>query len=159
MSSIKPVIGQEKEEKTIVKTLAVENDDKVKISKTEKAKNEGFTVGQSVLVADQEIGKTELSQNDSSLVDILANLLDDENSVTFLTPRAPISTTGPIYTSGNCTPCSEMGVKILEQNVQDKYIDSNCTSCTGVIMERSWKDQKELCKNQEISKIKRLLLH
>ena len=88
-------------------------------------------------MADQEIGKTELSQNDSSLVDILANLLDDENSVTVLTPPPPISTTDLIYTHGNCTPCSEIGVKIPEQDVQDKYIDGNCTSCTGVIMEGS----------------------
>ena len=39
VSSIKPIIGQEKEEKTIVKTLAEKNGDKVKISKTEKARN------------------------------------------------------------------------------------------------------------------------
>ena len=39
VSSIKSIIGQEKEEKTIVKTLAVKNGDKVKISKTEKARN------------------------------------------------------------------------------------------------------------------------
>ena len=74
VSSIILVIGQEKEEKTIVKVLAVENDAKVKISKTEKARNDGSIVEQSVLVADQEIGKTELSQNDSSLVYILASL-------------------------------------------------------------------------------------
>ena len=48
-------------------------------------------MGQCVL--DQELGKTELSQNDSSLVDILANLLDDENSVTVLTVPPLISTT------------------------------------------------------------------
>ena len=66
VSSIKPIIGQEKEEKTIVKTLAVENSDKVKISKTEKAKNERSIVRQYVLMADQEIGKTELSENGSS---------------------------------------------------------------------------------------------
>ena len=112
VSSIKPIIGQEKEEKTIVKTLAVKNGDKVKISKTEKARNERSIVGQCVLMADQEIGKTELSQNDSSLVDILANILDDENLVTVLTPPPSISTTGLIYTLGNCTPCSEIGVKI-----------------------------------------------
>ena len=68
VSSIRPIIGQEKEEKTIVKTLAVKNGDNVKISKTEKARNERSIVGQCVLMADQEIGKTELSQNDSSLV-------------------------------------------------------------------------------------------
>ena len=71
VSSIKPII---KEEKTIVKTLAAKNGDMVKISKKEKARNERSIVGQCVLMADQEIGKTELSQNDSSLVDILANL-------------------------------------------------------------------------------------
>ena len=81
-------------------------------------------MGQCVLMADQEIGKTELSQNDSSLVDILANLLDNENSVTVLTPPPPISTTGLTYTHRNCTSCSEIGVKIPEQDVQDKYIDS-----------------------------------
>ena len=72
---------------------------------------------QRVLMADQEKGKTELSQNDSSLVDILANLLDDENSVTVLTPPSPISITGLIYTHGNCTSCSQIGVKIPEQDV------------------------------------------
>ena len=133
VSSIKPIIGQEKEEKTIVKTLAVENGDKVKISKTEKARNERSVMGQCALMADQEVSKTELSQNDSSLVDILANLLDDENSVTVLTPLPPIRTTGLIYTHGNCTSCSEIGVKITEQDVLDEYIDSNCTPYTSII--------------------------
>ena len=61
MSSIRPIIGQEKEEK-IFRTLAVKNGDKVKISKTEKAKNECSIVGQCVLMADQEIGKTTKSK-------------------------------------------------------------------------------------------------
>ena len=43
-----------KRKKTLLK-LAVESGDKVKSSKTEKARNEGFIVGQSVLVADQEL--------------------------------------------------------------------------------------------------------
>ena len=94
-------------------------------------------MGQSVLVADQEVGKTELSQNDSSLVDILANLLNDEKSVTVLIPPPPISTTSLIYTHGNCTPCSEKDVKVPEQDVQDKDIYSNCTSCTGIITQGS----------------------
>ena len=94
-------------------------------------------MGQSVLVADQGVGKTELSQNDSSLVDILANLLNDEKSVTVLIPPPPISTTSLIYTHGNCTPCSETDVKVPEQDVQDKDIDSNCTSCTGIITQGS----------------------
>ena len=96
-------------------------------------------MGQSVLVADQELGKTKLSQNDSSLVDIPTSLLDDENSVTVLTPPPLISTTGLIYTDGNCTPCSEIEVKMPEQDVQNKDIDSDCTSCTGIITERSEK--------------------
>ena len=63
MLSINPVIGQEKEEKRTIdkKTLVVENGDKGKNSKTEKVRNEGSIVGQSVLVADQELGKTDLS--------------------------------------------------------------------------------------------------
>ena len=77
-------------------------------------RNEHSIVGQCVLMADQEIDKTELSQNDSSLVDRLANLLDDENSVTVLTPLPPISTTGLIHSHGNCTPCSVIDVKIPE---------------------------------------------
>ena len=36
-------------------------------------------MGQSVLVAYQELGRTELSQKCYHLVDILANLLNDEN--------------------------------------------------------------------------------
>ena len=76
-------------------------------------RNEGSIVGQSVLVADQELGKTDLSQNDSSLVDVLANLLDDENLVTVLTAPPPISTnTGLIDTHGNNTPCSEIDMKV-----------------------------------------------
>ena len=51
-----------------MKTLAVENGDKVKTLKTDKARNERSIVRQCVLMAGQEIGKTELSQNDSSLV-------------------------------------------------------------------------------------------
>ena len=148
VSSIKTNIGQEKEEKTIAKPLAVENGDKVKLSKTEKARNERSIVEQFVLMADKEIGKTELSQNDSSLVDILASLLDKENSVTALTPPPPISTTGLIYTHRNCTPCSEIGLKIPEQDVQDKYIDSNCTSCTGVTTEGSEKIVQNRAKSQ-----------
>ena len=108
-------------------------------------------MGQGVLMADQEIGKTELSQNDSSLlVDILANLLDDEKSVTVLTPPSPISTTGLIYTHGNCTPCSEIGVKISEQDVQDKHINSNFTSCTGVITEGSERIVQKPGKSQRL---------
>ena len=143
-------MAKRRKKKTIVKTLAAENGDKVKNSKTEKARNKRSIVGQCVLMADQEIGKTELSQNDSSLVDILANLLDDENSVTVLKPPPPISTTDLIYTHGNYTPCSEIGVKIPEQDVQDKYIDSNCTSCTGVITQGSKRTVQKPGKSQKL---------
>ena len=73
-------------------------------------------------MADQELSKTELNQNDSNLIDILASLLNDENSVTVLTPQSPISTTGLIYTHGNCTPCSEKkcksaGVKMCKTKI------------------------------------------
>ena len=117
MLSINPVIGQEKEEKRTIdkKTLLVE--------KGEKVRKEGSIVGQSVLVADQELGKTDLSQNDSSLVDVLANLLDDENLVTVLTAPPPISTnTGLIDAHGNCIPCSEIDMKVPKQDVQDQDI-------------------------------------
>ena len=40
-------------------------------------------VGKNVLVAYQEQGKMKLSKNESGLVYILTNLLNDENSVTF----------------------------------------------------------------------------
>ena len=46
VSSINPIIGQGKEEKTIVKTLVVENGDKVKTSKSEKVRHERSIVGQ-----------------------------------------------------------------------------------------------------------------
>ena len=59
-SSINPVIGQEKEEKrTMVKAFLVENGDKVKKSKTEKARNECSIVGQ---VAYEELCKTTKSK-------------------------------------------------------------------------------------------------
>lgn len=51
------------------KALAVEKGGKVKKRKEKKARNEGFIAGQSVLVLDHELGKTDLSQNDSTLND------------------------------------------------------------------------------------------
>ena len=107
-------------------------------------------MGQSLLVADKELGKTKLRQNDSSLVDILANLLDDENSVTVLTPPPPISTTGFIYRHGNSTRCSEIDVKVPEQDLQNKDIDSNCTSCTVIITEGSEKIVQKPGKSQRL---------
>ena len=135
--------------KNIIFHEVVEKNDKVKSSRTKKVRNKGSVVGQSVLVADQELGKTQLSQNYSSLVDVLANLLNDENTITVLTPPPPpISTTGLIYTHGNCTPCSEIDVKVPEQDVQDKDIDSNCICCTGIITEGSEEIMQELGTSQ-----------
>ena len=71
-----------------------------------------------------------------------------------LTPPPLISTTGIIYTHSYCTLCSEKDMKVSEQDVQDKDIDSNCTSCTGVITERS----KEIVQEPGTSQRKRLLL-
>lgn len=42
----------------MMKVQVAESDDKVKDSKKEEAKNEGSTVIQSILLADQELGKT-----------------------------------------------------------------------------------------------------
>ena len=41
---------------------------------------------------DQELSEIKLSQNDSRLVEILRNLLNDENSVNIVTPTGSIST-------------------------------------------------------------------
>ena len=41
---------------------------------------------------DQELSEIKLSQNDSSLVEILRNLLHDENSVNVVTPSGSVST-------------------------------------------------------------------
>ena len=79
-----------------MKVLVLENGNKVQDLRTKEARNEGSIAGQRVLVADQKLGKTELSQNDSSLVDTLANPLNDQNSVTTLIPTNHISTTGLI---------------------------------------------------------------
>lgn len=58
------------------------------------ARNEGSIIGQNVLVAYQELGKTKLSENGSSLVNILDDFLNDENLVTVSTLPSPIITTG-----------------------------------------------------------------
>ena len=41
---------------------------------------------------DQELSEIKLSQNDSSLVEILRSLLHDENSVNVVTPSGSVST-------------------------------------------------------------------
>ena len=46
-----------------------------------------------------------LSQQDTSLVDILASLLQDENTVQALSPSVVTSTAGNVSTHGNCTSC------------------------------------------------------
>ena len=48
-----------------------------------------------------------LSQRDTSLVDILASLLQHENSVEALSPSVFTSTTGNVSTHGNSTSCSK----------------------------------------------------
>lgn len=49
------------QKKSIILREVVEKNGKVKSSRTEKVRNKGSVVGQSVLVADQELGKTDLS--------------------------------------------------------------------------------------------------
>ena len=41
-------------------------------------------------------------------------------------------------------------MKIPEQDVQDKYIDSNCASCTGIITERSERIVQKPGKSQRL---------
>ena len=45
---------------------------------------------------------------------------------------------------------SETDVKTPEQDVQDKYIESNCTSCTGIITEGSERIVQKPVKSQSI---------
>ena len=120
-----------------MKVLVLEHADKTHDLKTEEARKEDSIEGQSALVADQELGKTELNQNDSSKIDIIVNLLNEENSLTILTPPSHISTTGVIHTHGNRTCCSEINVKVSEKDVQEKDMDSKCSSCTCKITEGS----------------------
>ena len=71
--------------------------------------------------------------------------------VTVLTAPPPISTnTGLIDTHGNCTPCSEIDMKVPKQDVQDQDINSNCTSCTGLIREGSEKIVQKSRKSQRL---------
>ena len=59
-----------------------------------------------------------MSQNDSSLVEILRSLLNDENSVNVVTPSGSISTADLVSTQGNCTTSFEKSAEILEEEVQ-----------------------------------------
>ena len=56
---------------------------------------------------DQVLSEIALSQNDSSLVKILRNLLNDENSINVATPSGSISTDDLVSTQGKCTSSSE----------------------------------------------------
>ena len=76
--------------------------------------------------------------------------VSQENNCPGVYFKYPISTTGIIHTHGNFTPCSEIDVKLPEQNVQDKDIDSSCTSCTGLITEGSEKIVQEPGKNKRL---------
>ena len=67
---------------------------------------------------DQELSEIKLSQNDSSLVEILRNFLNNENSVNVVTPSGTISTADLVSTQSNCTPSSEKSVEVLEKEVQ-----------------------------------------
>ena len=59
-----------------------------------------------------------MSQNDSSLVEILRNLLNDKNSVNVVTPSGSISTYDLVSTRGNCTSSSEKSAEVLEKEVK-----------------------------------------
>ena len=67
---------------------------------------------------DQELGEIKLSQNDSSLVEILRNLLNEENSVNIVTPTGSVSSADLVSTKGNCTFSSEKLAEVLEKEVQ-----------------------------------------
>ena len=70
---------------------------------------------------DQELSEIKLSQNDSRLVEILRNLLNDENSVNIVTPTGSISTADLVSTKGNCWQLPLFLAKlaeVLEKEVQ-----------------------------------------
>ena len=56
---------------------------------------------------DQVLSEIKLSQNDSSLVEILRNVLNYKNSVNVVTPSGSISTADLVSTRGNYTSSSE----------------------------------------------------
>ena len=76
--------------------------------------------------------------------------VSQENTCAGVYFKYPISTNRLIYTHGNFNPCSEIDVKVPEQNVQDKDIDSSCTSCTGLITEGSEKTVQEPEKSKRL---------
>ena len=67
---------------------------------------------------DQELSETKLSRNDSSLVGILRNRLNDENSINVLTPSGSISTADLVSTQGNCTSSFEKSAEVLEEELR-----------------------------------------
>ena len=64
---------------------------------------------------DQELSEIKLSQNDSSLVEILRKMLNDENSVNVVTPSGSISTADLVSTQCICTSSFEMSADVLEK--------------------------------------------
>ena len=67
---------------------------------------------------DQELSEIKLSQNDSSLVEILRNLLNDENSVNVAAPSGSITTADLVSAQGNCASSFEKSAEVLEKEVQ-----------------------------------------
>ena len=67
---------------------------------------------------DQELSEIKLSQNDSSLVEILRNLLNDENCVNVVTHSGSIGTADLVSAQGNCTSSFEKSAVVLEKEVQ-----------------------------------------
>ena len=67
---------------------------------------------------DQELSEIKLSQNDSSLVEILRNLLNDENCINVVTHSGSIGTADLVSAQGNCTSSFEKSAVVLEKEVQ-----------------------------------------
>ena len=59
-----------------------------------------------------------MSQNDSSLVEILRNRLNHENSVNVVTPSGSFSTADLVSTRGNCISSFEKSEEALEKEVK-----------------------------------------
>ena len=67
---------------------------------------------------DQELKEIKLSRNDSSLVEILRNRLNHENSVNVVTPSGSFSTADLVSTRGNCISSFEKSEEALEKEVK-----------------------------------------
>ena len=89
-----------------------------------------------------------MSQNDSSLVEILRNLLNDENSVKVVTPSCSIRTADLFSTQGNCTSSFEMSAEVLAKKVQSPVTSKRLRSyfCSDTVFNLS----KEVLTETEI---------